>query len=275
MRCSKLKIKLLGTAASEGFPAIFCKCKHCKKARQLGGKNIRTRTSALIDGNLKVDFPPDSHLHVLRYGEEVMNYGHLLITHTHHDHFYPEELSLRSPVFAHDFGEPLHVYGNQEAIRLCKQQFEGKLDYFALHEFQYFETHEIDGAFVTALPADHKPDEDSFIYLIEKYGKTLLYGHDTGFFPEETFEWLKNKKIDLALLDCTNGLIEERENHMNIDAIIEIKEIFKKTGTFHKDTIVVATHFSHNTGLMHSDLESILTPKGIEVAYDGIEFKVT
>ncbi len=47
-----MKIKYLGTAAAEGIPAIFCECKICKKARELGGKNIRTRSQALINDDL-------------------------------------------------------------------------------------------------------------------------------------------------------------------------------------------------------------------------------
>ena len=44
-----MKIKYLGTAAAEGIPAIFCECANCKRPRMLGGKNIRTRSQAIID----------------------------------------------------------------------------------------------------------------------------------------------------------------------------------------------------------------------------------
>lgn len=33
---------------------------------------------------------------------------------------------------------------------------------------------------------------------------------------------------------------------------------------------VVATHFSHNMGLMHEDLEQLFKSSGILVAYDGM-----
>ncbi len=39
-----MKLKYLGTAAAEGIPALFCNCKHCASARELSGKNIRTRS---------------------------------------------------------------------------------------------------------------------------------------------------------------------------------------------------------------------------------------
>ena len=52
-----MKIKFLGTAAAEAYPAMFCDCENCKKAESLGGKNIRTRSQALIENDMLIDFP--------------------------------------------------------------------------------------------------------------------------------------------------------------------------------------------------------------------------
>mgnify|MGYP003290091199 CR=1 FL=1 len=35
-----MKITYLGTAAAEGFPAVFCNCEYCIKAKKLGGKTV-------------------------------------------------------------------------------------------------------------------------------------------------------------------------------------------------------------------------------------------
>ncbi|MFC4025096.1 MBL fold metallo-hydrolase [Oceanobacillus longus] len=269
-----MEIQLLGTSAAEGFPGIFCNCDTCQDARKLGGKDIRTRTSALIDGNIKIDFPPDSFLHVLRDGKPITNFEHLIITHTHHDHFYLDDLRMRTPGFATDFGNPLTIYGNQTVVNRCKEKFSSLKAYFNIVLLHAFETYEIDGSKVTPLPADHKPDEESFIYFIEKDNRACLYGHDTGMFPEETFHWLSEQKIDVAILDCTNGLIDEKANHMNIAAIKEINSLFMEKGVFHKDSQIIATHFSHNTGLLHKDLKALLEPNGIGVAYDGMVLTV-
>ena len=51
-----MKILFLGTGASEGIPGLFCECDLCAKARALGGKNIRTRTSIHIDEKYKDRF---------------------------------------------------------------------------------------------------------------------------------------------------------------------------------------------------------------------------
>ena len=88
-----MKIKYLGTAAAEGIPAMFCKCDNCNRARALGGKNIRTRSQALIDGKILIDFPADSYMHELRYGIDFSDIPALLITHVHEDHCYLSEMA--------------------------------------------------------------------------------------------------------------------------------------------------------------------------------------
>lgn len=44
-----MEIQYLGTAAAEGWPALFCDCEICRKARKTGGKELRTRTQSTVD----------------------------------------------------------------------------------------------------------------------------------------------------------------------------------------------------------------------------------
>ena len=61
-----MKIKFLGTAAAEAMPAPFCVCENCKRAMKLGGRNIRTRSQALVDDALLIDFPCDTYFHMIK-----------------------------------------------------------------------------------------------------------------------------------------------------------------------------------------------------------------
>ncbi len=36
-----MKLKILGSAAAEGVPALFCVCPVCQAARENGGRDIR------------------------------------------------------------------------------------------------------------------------------------------------------------------------------------------------------------------------------------------
>ena len=59
-----MKLTYLGTAAAEGFPAMFCNCEYCKRARESGERrNYRTRSQALINDDLLIDLPADTMAH--------------------------------------------------------------------------------------------------------------------------------------------------------------------------------------------------------------------
>ena len=87
-----MKLKYLGTAAAEGVPAVFCNCAHCTYAREKGGREVRTRSGALVDGVIKIDFPPDAYMQMLLHGLDYSKLDHILITHTHSDHYSVSEL---------------------------------------------------------------------------------------------------------------------------------------------------------------------------------------
>jgi phosphoribosyl 1,2-cyclic phosphate phosphodiesterase len=65
-----MKIKILGTAAYERVPAMFCQCAVCEQARKLKGKNMRTQAQTLIDNELLVDFGQDNYIHYLSSGAD-------------------------------------------------------------------------------------------------------------------------------------------------------------------------------------------------------------
>lgn len=265
-----MKIHILGTAAAEGFPALFCRCDHCARARQLGGRNIRTRSSVILDDTLKVDFPPDTLYHVHRDGIDLGAVTELIITHTHLDHLHPADLSMRLPVYAHDTADPLTIYGHDAAIRSCIEAVVSGGERIVFRLIQPFQTFETNTSRITALPANHDPTETCLLYVIERDGKTLFYCHDTGLLPVSVWEWLEGKTLDAVMMDSTNGNLPFTGSHMNIEAVIATKNRMLKQGILHEKSMVIATHFSHNIGLMHEDLEAIYAPEGIITAYDGM-----
>ena len=47
-----MKLLYLGTAAAEGIPAAFCSCPVCTNARRQKGRELRSRSQVLLDGEL-------------------------------------------------------------------------------------------------------------------------------------------------------------------------------------------------------------------------------
>ncbi|MED5019166.1 MBL fold metallo-hydrolase [Paenibacillus chibensis] len=272
-----MNIRFLGTAAFEGIPSLFCRCELCAKAREAGGKEIRSRTSAMLGDDLKIDFPPDTFMHMVQGGLDLERIKDLIFTHSHSDHLYAEDLAARLPGYAQSAAHPIGIYANDAVLLRIKQtlDFNGGLQgKFTLNLARLFERAELQTAAVVPLPASHDPLETCLLYYIEKDGKAILYGHDSGWFPEETWAWLEDKKLDLAVLECTMGRIDYRKSHMNIEAVLETKERFEANGMLKPDARIVVTHFSHNAQLSHTDLTDIFAPHGIQVAYDGMMLEI-
>lgn len=277
-----MQLQYWGTAASEGWPALFCRCEACRKARALGGRNIRTRSQALLDDSVLLDFPADTYLHALQYNRDLSDIRHVLITHSHEDHFYPLDMILKVPPYAHNQAEQkLNVYGNKtviemlmQAIRTCGLPYNEVMEYLQPITLQPFTSFAMDGYTVTALPADHIPHEDCYIYLIEKDGRVLLYAHDTGFFPASTWEYLRGKRIDLISIDCTFVTHSCRRNHLGLPEVVEIRQKLQEMGCVTPKSQFVINHFSHNIPVLHDDLSAQAGKYGFLTAYDGMTVMV-
>ena len=78
----------------------FCGCEVCKKSRAAGGKNIRTRSQAIIDKKLLIDFPADTYIHMLLNGIELEKiHTCITVSYTHLD-VYKRQLSILSKLWA-------------------------------------------------------------------------------------------------------------------------------------------------------------------------------
>ena len=75
-----MQIKILGTAAYERVPAMFCQCAVCQQARRLKGKNMRTQAQTLIDDQLLVDFGQDNYIHYLNSGADYTKIKNILMS---------------------------------------------------------------------------------------------------------------------------------------------------------------------------------------------------
>lgn len=270
-----MEVLFLGTAASEGFPGLFCECHTCRLARLRGGRNIRTRASVLINRHYRIDWPPDSYMQSLREGLSLGDIRYVLVTHTHEDHFYERDFWLRGPAYVQPAPESwLEVWGDHwcvDALSSSSEVSEGMVRPLLLTENK---PHRVGDATVVPLRAMHFPERGAFILAVTLHGKTLLYGLDSGFFPEETWERLACMQFDLVVLDCTHGLLPDTPYHMGIEGVLRTRDRLVRMGCTTTATLFVATHFSHLGGLLHDELEERLTPEGVLVAYDGMRVRL-
>ena len=272
-----MKLTFLGTAAAEGWPALFCECEACKQALKNGGKDIRHRCAYVIDNDTMVDFGPDTYAQCVSYGIDMANIKRLLITHSHTDHFTPKELDWRSRGYSlvkHD----LDLYANQHALDKLSTVLFKPLDQLQPwrlipHLVKPGDCIEDGDIRFTAILADHAgPEQLPLNYIIERNGSAIFIGNDSGWWCEESWDILSRFKLDIAVIECTYGVKfkEHKVKHMGADCTVAARDEMQRRGILKPDAIVVATHFSHNCQDLHADFEAFFNPKGIMVAYDGL-----
>ena len=242
-----MKITYLGTGGSEAIPSVFCQCKVCEAARKNKGKEIRARSGAVINDNLLIDVPPDIFYSAVRADISLTGIKDIIFTHSHDDHCDTFELvwGVRKGFDSRDDKYITHLYGN----RAVESRVNISKDITTL-DFSYiepFKTFKVSGDIsITPLLADHEPNEDCYIYLIEQNGKRLLYGNDTGLFPEATMKYLKGKYIDCISLDCIYVMMSSERNHMGFAANVKLKDMLIKQGTADDKTVFISQHLAHN-----------------------------
>ncbi len=281
-----MKIKILGTAAAEGWPAIFCECSSCKRARRLGGKNLRSRSSLLLGEEYKVDLPPDAYLHLLKYNLHFSKLKYLFITHAHYDHYAPGDLLMRKYLpFTRTQIPLLKIYGNElvkkwtfNIPKIMGEELEKSKHSIQFQLVEPFKTFKAGEMEVLPLLAHHDSRQTCLNYLFSIPSWSFLQAFDTGWYPEETWKELRKSKkpLDLVIMDCTNGKINtgEKGGHLGVKMIIQMKKKLAAQGNLKTKCRFIATHFSHGGGLLHQELKKVLSSKGIEVAFDGMEISL-
>lgn len=259
---------------------MFCNCRVCQNALSKRGKEIKTRSQAIVDNKILIDFPPDTYMHVLNYGLDLRYINHCIITHSHFDHLHVNDFWCRLEGMAHDIGDaPLNVYITDAGYKTAEEFLDSRIDGSRLkfHKIKAFEPFNIEEYRIIPIPANHDPTTTPVIYIIEHEGKTLLYANDTGIFPKETWEYLENfgGRFDFISLDCTGMLLKDwRKSHMGLDTNMELYNRLKDMGRCDSSTVVFVNHFSHNGLATHEELVAEAEKYGWGVSYDGLEVEI-
>ena len=122
-----MKFTFLGTAASNGYPALFCQCHLCAAAWTLGGKNLRKRSAALINDDLLIDLGPDILMASQLHNVPLTNVQYCLQTHPHSDHLALSYLHYRSSGFGVVGAPLLHFYASSATLARADRSFKRDL----------------------------------------------------------------------------------------------------------------------------------------------------
>jgi len=253
-----LDITILGSGTSTGVPLIGCDCEVCTSNNP---KNKRLRTSIKISSpttTIVIDTTPDFRYQMLR--TNTTHIDAVVFTHPHRDHY--AGLDDIRP-FNYFSQKSMAIYANELTQVAIKRDF-----YYA------FEKDKDAGLPEMIL---HTIDKDPFtigdipftpIQVMHREMPVLgfrmgdfTYITDANFIPETEMEKIRGSKV--LILNALRR--ETHPTHYNVEqALAVVANLDIPTVYF--------THFSHQIGL-HDEVESFL-PKGIHLAYDGLQFSV-
>lgn len=280
-----MKIIVLGSGGF-GYPLAFCDCEYCRKARILGGKNIRKRASLLVNDEMIIDLTPDCQVSMNMYGKDMGKVKFLLQTHTHLDHFDINQFTTLDYKYAIKRKASLMLVCSE----LCLNDIQNKVskyDKMNLYNDDYLNKINLKtktlnhgesiifGTYnIKAIYCSHDENIGAQLYLIKQNGKTLLYATDTPPITETTLRELKGEKIDCIFLDESFGLRDYTFSHLNIKSFDEYINTLKQNRLLNKNCLVYATHLTHDGNPLHEELEQILNKYGYMPAYDGLEIEL-
>ncbi len=253
----KNRLLFLGTGASMGVPVMGCKCSVCL-SKDPYNKRFRPSVFIQIQGkNFLIDAGPDIRDQALLYGIDSLD--GLILTHIHYDHVGGLD-ELRAFNFVHKKGIPC----------LVSQETKKDLEKTKNHMFSFKH-------------ATGKPTELSFQELEQPSGKTSFLGVEIAyisFFQREVkvngFR-IKNmayisdiKSYDPSLFPFLQGV--------DILVLSVLKETFSPSHFSLEEGVLFAqkvgaknTYFTHISHELDHQRTSQKLPKGVELAYDGLE----
>src|ERR1041385_5882063 len=103
-------LRFLGTSAGELYPGLWCRCRNCDTARRGTDRDRRQSAAlAILEAPASespersqavpralIDFPSEIAAQAQRHRIDLAQLEHMLVTHSHGDHWFPYLLRWRS-----------------------------------------------------------------------------------------------------------------------------------------------------------------------------------
>lgn len=256
-----MEVLFLGTCACDYSGALKSIYKECFD------KNARRSSSVLLGDNILIDCG-EHCLDSLRISNtDTSMITDIFITHLHSDHFNVGHIEK----LASGKENPLRVWVRADVVlpTICNVEVR------YMENMQAYSVSE--DCVVTGLTANHDPACCPQHFLFEIQGKKFLYACDGAWFLTGTYNYLKDKNLDLCVLDATCGekVGEYRiAEHNSLPMIRLMLPSLKTVGIIDNHTQVYLSHIAPSLHTAHDKIEKSVKKDGLKVAYDGLRIEL-
>lgn len=255
-----MEIRFLGTCAADFSPLLATEFKNKLD------KDARRSSSVLVDEHLLIDCGVHTIESLEIQNISLSKVNVLLLTHLHDDHYQSENIR----VIAEAACRKLQVYAHRSALPILKKELADSN--VEIHALTYGKSRKLKcGITVTALPANHTYFPCH--YLLETDTKSVYYAIDGAWIMSDTYRFLKDKKLDIIVLDATVGDYEVDERVAAHNSIPMIRLMMKSIYGFNicdEHTRIILSHIAPSLHASHDETVKRLEKDNMEVAYDGL-----
>src|SRR4051794_7647505 len=254
-----MRLRFLGTGASDGWPNPWCTCASCAAAVADGV--VRGQTSALLDDRLLLDIGPDGPRAAGRFGVSLASVEAVCVSHAHPDHHGVPAWMWRGWGAGR---RPLTPVAPTQVVADARPRLD---DTVTTHEVTAGASLAVAGYQLRVLPAEHKCPGEAVLYDVTgPDGIRLLCGTDTGPLSAEALAMTEGRAYDAVLLELTSGHLEN--GHLDLTTWPEQVAALRSTGAVNAATRLLAVHLGHDNPPPR-ELDAILAGWGASAPRDG------
>ncbi len=238
-----MKLQLLGTGSSDGWPNPWCECASCTWARDAG--ESRGQTGVLIDDAVLLDCGPDVPRAAARYGVSLAGVRVVLIGHSHPDHCGPQAFMWRG--WSSRAAVPLEVIAPPAAVADCAAWVDpaGSVTFTPVRAGDELVR---EGYRIRVHAARHAGPEVGPAVLFDVTGPDgdrLLYAVDTAPLPSGQLPGDAAHPYDILLLEETHGDARREGDHHDLESFAQTVSDLRRRGALTEASQVVAVHLGH------------------------------
>ena len=255
-----MRVRMLGTGSSDGWPNPWCTCASCRAALAAGV--VRGQTSALVDDRLLLDLGPDGPRAAVRGGLDLAGVEVVLVTHGHPDHHAWPAWMWRGWAAGN---RPLTLVAPPAVLEAARPHLDPTVRTLAAAAGQ---RHQVAGYDVRVVAARHARADvgPAVLYdLTGPDGARLLWATDTGVLSEQALTEVAGRAYDAVLLDLTSAHLPD---HHDLQSWPEQVAELRRRGAVVERTAVHAVHLGHDNP-PPDELDAVLAGWGASAPRDG------